>query len=260
MFLEANELQLSVLRLLVTSSYMFDMTNDATKLALSLADDSRVIPGLPPDQWIKELVWAESTAYAMLQVGFTDYAIGPKVRDSKAEDWVKPVTNGEKELCHMQRMRKSGNFVNINVFGLAFVITVSCLIMIINITLLRFLVFLSRFRRALAPRIDRWIQDGVWQLQRQAYQAQGHRHWIDVEKEIPLILGEGDQLKDLPVLWVPPKLEGVDTFMTTPSTSGTSTPLRKDTKIRVGIKEQPTAASTWSARVVRTFFWEKRKV
>jgi hypothetical protein len=57
---------------------------------------------------------------------------------------------------------------NINVFALSFVIGVSSLIAIIDIALLKFLIYLSSFKRVLAPRIDRWIQDGVWQLQRRA--------------------------------------------------------------------------------------------
>jgi hypothetical protein len=93
---------------------------------------------------------------------------------------------------------------NINVFALSFVIGVSSLIAIIDIALLKFLIYLSSFKRVLAPRIDRWIQDGVWQLQRRAYEAQGHRTWIDLESEIPRIDGK-EQFKDLPITWVPSK-------------------------------------------------------
>jgi hypothetical protein len=62
--------------------------------------------------------------------------------------------------------------------------------MIIDITLLRFLIYLSRFRRQLGPRIERWIQDGVWQLQRRAYEGEGQRDWIGLEGEIPLTAGK----------------------------------------------------------------------
>jgi hypothetical protein len=75
---------------------------------------------------------------------------------------------------------------------------------IIDITLLKFLVFLSRFRHGLAPRIERWVQDGVWQLQRRAYEGQGHRGWIDVEKDIPLTT-DHKLLVDLPIMWTPDK-------------------------------------------------------
>lgn len=93
---------------------------------------------------------------------------------------------------------------NINVFGLAFVVAFSTLVAIVDITLLKFLVYLTRFRRALGPRIARWTQDGVWQLQRRAYEGEGHRNWTDLESEIPL-MEKGHKLKDLPIMWRPGK-------------------------------------------------------
>jgi len=93
---------------------------------------------------------------------------------------------------------------NINVFGLSFIIAFSVLVAIIDITLLKFLVYLTRFRRALGPRIARWTQDGVWQLQRRAYEGEGHRNWTDLESEIPL-MEKGHKLKDLPIMWRPGK-------------------------------------------------------
>ena len=108
---------------------------------------------------------------------------------------------------------------NINVFGLSFVIAFSILVAVIDITLLKFLIYLSRFRRALAPRIDRWTQDGVWQLQRRAYEGEGHREWKNLESEIPII-DQGHKLKELAILWLPGKSPAVmhtDTFASTSS-------------------------------------------
>jgi hypothetical protein len=93
---------------------------------------------------------------------------------------------------------------NINVFALSFIIAFSCLVAILDWTILKFLIFLSRFRRALAPRVDRWIQDGVWQLQRRAYEGEGYRQWTNLEADVPLTQA-GQTLKDLPILWVPEK-------------------------------------------------------
>lgn len=76
--------------------------------------------------------------------------------------------------------------------------------MLLDITLLKFLIYLSRFRSQIGPRIERWIQDGVWQLQRRAYEGEGQRNWTDLEGEIPL-MDQGELLKDLPILWVPEK-------------------------------------------------------
>jgi hypothetical protein len=91
--------------------------------------------------------------------------------------------------------------------------------MLIDITLLKFLIYLSSFRRQLGPRIERWIQDGVWQMQRRAYEGEGIRDWTDLESEIPLTY-KGQKLKDLPILWVPGKSPMVmqsDTFRSTGS-------------------------------------------
>jgi len=80
---------------------------------------------------------------------------------------------------------------------------VSVFFAILDITILRIMIYLTHFRRALGPRIDRWIQDGVWQLQRRAYEGEGYRAWTDLEADIPLT--DERKLKDLPILWVPGK-------------------------------------------------------
>ena len=64
--------------------------------------------------------------------------------------------------------------------------------------MLKFLIFLSGFRRALAPRIDRWIQDGVFQLQRRAYEDKDGIVWKDLDKEIPITV-DNELLVDLPI-------------------------------------------------------------
>lgn len=87
---------------------------------------------------------------------------------------------------------------NINVFGLAFIIAFSTSITLVNLVLLKFLVFLSRFRQALAPRLDRWVQDGVFQLQRRAFEAHGEGVWMDLEKEIPITTRK-EMLRELPI-------------------------------------------------------------
>jgi hypothetical protein len=57
---------------------------------------------------------------------------------------------------------------------------------------------MARFRAALAPRIDHWVQDGIFQLQRRAFEAQGQGCWIHLEKEIPITL-DGEKLRELTV-------------------------------------------------------------
>ena len=83
-------------------------------------------------------------------------------------------------------------------FALAFIITFSFIVTALDLVLLKFLIFLRKFRSALAPKIDRWIQDGVFQLQRRAYEAQDGIAWEHLEKEIPITV-HIDQLEDLPI-------------------------------------------------------------
>jgi hypothetical protein len=81
-----------------------------TQLESSLTT-GKVFNGAPPDQWIKEIVGWESHVWAALQMAITDYAVGPKARDSGADIYAKyPSTDGGKRLCGMQRMRRSGGF------------------------------------------------------------------------------------------------------------------------------------------------------
>lgn len=89
-------------------------------------------------------------------------------------------------------------FSNINVFALYFIIAISCFVTILDMVLLRFLIFMSRFRAALSPRIERWIQDGVYQLQRQAYEGHDQGRWDRLDQEVP-ITREAARLSDLPV-------------------------------------------------------------
>ena len=89
-------------------------------------------------------------------------------------------------------------FRNFNVFGLVFIITVACVVTILDLVLLKFLVFLRRSRRGLASRLDSWIQDGVFQLQRRAFEAHGEGTWVKLDQEIPSTM-KGNKLHELPL-------------------------------------------------------------
>lgn len=91
---------------------------------------------------------------------------------------------------------------NINVFALSFILAISASITLLDILLLRVLVFLSRFRKGLPPRIDRWIQDGIFQLQRRAYEARAEGTWTNTDEEIP-VTSSNQQLSDLSAKTVP---------------------------------------------------------
>jgi hypothetical protein len=191
---------MAVLQHIITSSFLFDLSNSDSILASALIRTSGVIQdGLPDDQWINEVVGWESQVWAGLQILIPDYAIGAKARDPLADFYVMyPKTDAEKALCGMQKMPKASGFVNIDVFGLAFVLAFALLVTVADISILKFFIYLSRFRRALAPRIDRWVQDGVLQLQRRAYEAEGKSSWIRLDQEIPVTM-DRELLEDFQV-------------------------------------------------------------
>lgn len=146
-----------------------------------------ISPGLPDDQWIQEVAAWEAFVWTGYQTMLSASVIGPKAFDPDGDDYrEEPTSLGDRKLCQSLRMRKSGGFANINVFALAFLTTFAILISMFSMFVLRFCIFLSRFRKALAPRIDRWVQDGIFQLQRRAFDAQDEGHWVGLEKEIPI--------------------------------------------------------------------------
>ncbi|KAI4709015.1 hypothetical protein J4E89_006417 [Alternaria sp. Ai002NY15] len=221
-FPEANSVQRAVLQLIVKAVWLHATVNVMScKVTTMMSRGDFDIPSVPNGFWKQEVLGWEQEVWAAMQIQVSQHASGPQFGDPFKDDvFLKPETEGEKALCGAQKMRKSGGFVNINVFGLSFIIAFSVLVAIIDITLLKFLVYLTRFRRALGPRIARWTQDGVWQLQRRAYEGEGHRNWTDLESEIPL-MEKGHKLKDLPIMWRPgksPMMAQTSSFASTHST------------------------------------------
>lgn len=68
--------------------------------------------GLPDDQWAQEVIAWENYVWATFQFLVTDYAVGHNVRVPIMQELMKQdLTSGEKQLCGVQRMRKSGGFM-----------------------------------------------------------------------------------------------------------------------------------------------------
>ncbi|KAF1947008.1 hypothetical protein EJ02DRAFT_449990 [Clathrospora elynae] len=199
-FPQLRPLQLRLLQLLRSITRFLHIQDGAAKGNI-LAEDSRtrfLSQGLPDDQWIKEVVAWESLVWAGYQAVISAAVIGPKVFDKFADEYTEPMTDeGDRELCQSLKMRKSGGFANVSVFALAFITVFAVVLTVCNLLVLRFLIFLSKFRTALAPRIDSWIQDGVFQLQRRAFDAHEQGTWINLDQEIPITF-KRQHLKELP--------------------------------------------------------------
>ncbi|PVH98771.1 hypothetical protein DM02DRAFT_657011 [Periconia macrospinosa] len=132
---------------------------------------------------------------------------------------------------------------NINVFALAFVITLCVAVTVLDLVLLKFLVFWHKFRGLLAPRIDSWIQDGIFQLQRRGYEAYGEGQWERLEKEIPATTDD-TELASLPVNSKSPYKCSTNLLSGSrpPSSNATANP---QTQLQVNVSQaQPLAITT----------------
>lgn len=198
-FPKANSLQLAIISLLSTAATFSTVMPEPYKIETKATSSAGMVNKLADDQWVREVEGWNAISWAGHQIVLAEYAVGQSVRDPTAPDYTRPPTSaGEKSLCGMQKMRKAGGFVNINVFGLVFIITVSCLVTIIDITLLRFISLLKKIKNFDSPRLERWMKDGLWQLQRHAYEAHGAGVWKDLTDEVPTI-AEYTVLPDLPL-------------------------------------------------------------
>jgi hypothetical protein len=79
-------------------------------LAKTYLQEGRV-PGLPKDQWVKEVIAWESRVWASYQRLIAAAVIGPAVTDQYAHEYTEPVDNeGDRQMCRSLKMRKSGSF------------------------------------------------------------------------------------------------------------------------------------------------------
>jgi hypothetical protein len=68
-------------------------------------------PGLPKDQWVKEVIAWESRVWASYQTLIATAVIGPSIFDQYAHEYTEPVDNeGDRQMCQLLKMRKSGSF------------------------------------------------------------------------------------------------------------------------------------------------------
>jgi hypothetical protein len=111
MFPQANEMQKTILRLLSTSAWLFNIGTVVEDLMAGSLDNPNYQYELPDDQWILEVERWEKQILASLQVAFIDYSLGPGTRDVAFPVFEKPGSEAEKQLCGMQKMKKTGEVV-----------------------------------------------------------------------------------------------------------------------------------------------------
>ena len=171
--------------------------------------------GLPEDQWTRDVRGFENIVLADIQLLAAQRSVGyPGVGGGVLNE---PTTPAGKWLCQAQKVVKSGGFANINVFGLAFTLSMAALLLLLDLGILRGIILLDKVKHRLSPGVQYWIDDGVFQLQSAAYQARGMGTWTRLDKEVPKT-SPGDTLPPLPARKSSPS--------TTPSIANTSTALQ----------------------------------
>jgi hypothetical protein len=115
-FPEANSMQRAVLRVVIGASWEAHMNSVTTcKASERLIDNEPEILSLPDNFWKEEVLGWEQVSWAGVQFVISQYASGAKGSDApgQSEDkwWIEPKTEGEKKLCSLQKMRRSGGFV-----------------------------------------------------------------------------------------------------------------------------------------------------
>jgi len=106
---------LSAIQTLKEANSIYDIARIVNNLDISkrIARGGAVETEIPDNQWIIEIKGWENYVWSAVRTYVADYATGPRARDPQAADLyeIKAATPGDKKLCGMQRMRKSGGFV-----------------------------------------------------------------------------------------------------------------------------------------------------
>lgn len=78
-------------------------------------------------------------------------------------------------------------FSNINVLGLALVLSLCNAIIVTNLTLLPVLKCFRWYDRRRFPLVRLWVEDGILQVLRKAYEGVGVKGWDAMESDVPMI-------------------------------------------------------------------------
>ena len=83
----------------------------AEDLLAGSVDNPDSMKGFPDNQWILEVERWQKQILASIQVAFTDFSIGPGERDTAFPVHMRINTTSERQLCGMQKMKKTGDVV-----------------------------------------------------------------------------------------------------------------------------------------------------
>ena len=141
---------------------------------------------MPSNQWKYELSnWFEASL-ARLQLGVTEYAVGPT--DIVPGMTVINPNSGDlgAAMCKQQLSKNTQGTVSFSVVGIVIIFVVGGAIMILSFILEGTVAWLQdRFKRSSHRRIN-WVSDSFFQLQRMAYEKSSMGEWDRLHSNVPI--------------------------------------------------------------------------
>ena len=148
--------------------------------------EGAVLEGLPSDQWKADVIRLEGYTRSYLQNTVLMRITGYNV---ETELLRRPEADGEKYLCRRQKVVEPAGFVNIGVVSVLLILAFAGFAATLDFVILRCLIYHDNFRHPFRPALQDWIEDGLYQIQRSAYEtAYPGASWSDRGKEIPVTL------------------------------------------------------------------------
>ncbi|KAF7192392.1 hypothetical protein HII31_06424 [Pseudocercospora fuligena] len=181
----ATKKQLVTLKAFAAANTLGGIANavNGDPIFLNITTDWEMVDGVPGDQWKLDVKTMETYVRAQLQTMLAKQATG--FEGARCMTYP-PTTEAERLSCRNRKVVKQGGFANINVFGLAFTLVMFGVLTTLDFGVLRFFLLLEKPSTSRRSRIRHWIQDGVFQLQRAAYEAwEKDIVWTRQGKEIP---------------------------------------------------------------------------
>jgi hypothetical protein len=188
--LRLTPLQLTTLDLFFNAIYALnaDISTPSQQGSSLLAEQlimDMLVPSLPNNQWILELQDMHNTVLSMLQRYIVDYARGP--RNPIAQQFIEtPKSGPAKELCGMIRVRADGRFSNISTYSLSLTIAFGSLIILADLFIVSIISCVHAKRKISSASHDAWIADGLHQVQRRLFEAQGQGVWKNEDASVPV--------------------------------------------------------------------------
>ena len=147
-------------------------------------------PSLPDDQWQQEVSHWFALSMARLQEGVVGYATGPSDNGQEGS-FVPPAPGLDQGLCHAQRVKNPGGYINFNIMDVIIVVGVSVACILLGATIDS----IGGFFQGLATRHSytrlAWALDNKMQLHRMAYEGAGWgtNRWHDTGASFPTFPG-----------------------------------------------------------------------